>query len=364
MTDTTRYARHAKLDADTKDKGDTPKPLTLQERKERDNALVRAANVLEVKARDLLHATHPDEVEQVERAPIPHASTKGPIRLALRALAREVKHQRALAVYREADGLYWALVLHWSKWMASIAAHRCQYGGQDKSYLLSIYLESAFCAAVRFDPSRDTGFSTYLKSWMLVREGRDPELATVVRGPVSAGWKPEMVTTVALDGPVYARSIGEEGGDSHGWNDILPSDQPTPFDEAAAAADREWLATLDAHLPHEQRVVLATLRDEGTLADAGRRLGVSRERTRQMFVDLRANLAPRRDDARANIGPTPCRWPRCRRAATVSDAGLCLDHHGRAMAAGVAEVFTGRVPSVDEVEAAVARVVGMEGLTP
>lgn len=337
---------------------------SLQERKERDNALVRAANALEVKARDLLHGTHPDEVEGVEEShrQDTHATTPGPVRLALRALAREVKHQRALAVYREADGLYWALVLHWSKWMAAVADHRCRYGGRDRDHLFAIYLESAFLAAVRFDPSRDTGFSTYLKSWMLVREGRDPELATIVHGSRADRWRPELVPTVMLDAPVFAGIVFDNIGEPHTWGDILPSELPSPLDDAISMSDREWLATLDAHLPHEQRVVLATLYEDGTLADAGRRLGVSRERARQMLVDVRANLSPRRDDARANFRTTPCRWPRCRRRATVSEAGLCLDHHGRAMAAGVAEVFVGRVPSVDEVEAAVARVVVVEGV--
>ena len=45
------------VDADTKDKGATSKPLTLQERKERDNALVRAANAVQARnhaARDTI----------------------------------------------------------------------------------------------------------------------------------------------------------------------------------------------------------------------------------------------------------------------------------------------------------------------
>lgn len=336
---------------------------SLQERKERDNALVRAANALEVKARDLLHGTHPDEVEGVEEAhrQDTHATTLGPVRLALRALAREVKHQQALAVYREADGLYWALVLHWSKLLASVAAHRSHYGRLGRDYLLALYQEAAYNAALRFDPAMDHGFSTYMKSWILAREGRDPEMATIVRGPLSMRWKPEQVPIVSIDGP-RSGSDPDEDGEGRSMSETLAADVKSPLDHAIEQDVKRWLAELDAHLPHEQRVILLTLYEDGTLADAGRRLGSSREWMRQSFIGIRAKVSPCGHDFRANIRHTPCRWPRCRRRATVSEAGLCLDHHGQATTAGVAEVFMGRVPSVDEVEAAVARVEAREGV--
>lgn len=350
--------------ADSSTKPSRPR-LSLQERKDRDNALVRAANALEVKARDLLHTAHAAEVEEVEQAHRrnSHNKTCGPVRLALRTLARDVKHAPTLAVYREADALYWALVLHWSDLLAAVAKHRANYGGHKPDYLLALYQESAFYAAVRFDPG-EIGFSTYMWKWALAREGRDPETATVIRGPLSNRWTPERVQTVPLDGSPKV-DAGEGAGLS--WAELLADDQPDPLARVMASMDREWLATLDAHLPHEQRVVLATLYDDGTLKDAGDRLGISREGSRQHFFAIRAKVSPCRDDARANLKRVPCRWPRCRREVTHQETGLCLDHYDRAKAGRVVKVFQGRVPSVDEVEAAVAKVVAreqVEGVKP
>jgi len=81
------------------------------------------------------------------------------------------------------------------------------------------------------------------------------------------------------------RGVGDDGETSFG--DLLPADQPAPEDEVAEAWQSQLLQSAVAQLPEQERKVIELRFGQGpggvhTLGQAGKVLGVSAERTRQI----------------------------------------------------------------------------------
>lgn len=132
-------------------------------------------------------------------------------------------------------------------------------------------------AAARFDPSRGFAFGTYA-GWYGENRAREfcrRELGRGMRTPNPGG-------QVGIDwfvAPPVA-SLSAPDGDGRLWAGQLPG---RPEGEPRADLDDWWAAAL-ADLPERWRaVVLLRVRGGLDLAEIGRRLGVSRERVRQMF---------------------------------------------------------------------------------
>jgi RNA polymerase sigma-32 factor len=183
-------------------------------------------------------------------------------------------------------------------------------------------------AAARFEPERELRFSTYatwwirsciqdfiLRNWSIVRTGTTAaqkslffnlrRLRALLRDPTEGGLSPESRTYVAnalrvdedeVDRMAARLSAADrslnapigEAGDSE-WQDLLPDLGALPEDETMLERDRairsEWLAEALCDLTDRELIIIRERRlvEEGvTLETLGRKLGVSKERVRQI----------------------------------------------------------------------------------
>ena len=185
-------------------------------------------------------------------------------------------------------------------------------------------------AAARFEPERDVRFSTYatwwirasmqdyiLRNWSIVRGGTSsPQKALFfnlrrLRAKLARGGEPlsnnaiyKQISTqigvseadvalmdARLSGPDTSLNapLTETESGSAGRQDFLVSDEPLPDEVAADEIDRQrragWLHGALRVLNEREREIIAErrLRDEGaTLEALGARLGISKERVRQI----------------------------------------------------------------------------------
>jgi RNA polymerase sigma-32 factor len=183
-------------------------------------------------------------------------------------------------------------------------------------------------AAARFEPERELRFSTYatwwirsciqdfiLRNWSIVRTGTTAaqkslffnlrRLRALLRDPTEGGLSPESRTYVAnalrvdedeVDRMAARLSAADrslnapigEAGDSE-WQDLLPDMGALPEDETMLERDRairnEWLAEALTDLTDRELIIIRERRlveDGVTLETLGRKLGVSKERVRQI----------------------------------------------------------------------------------
>jgi RNA polymerase sigma-32 factor len=183
-------------------------------------------------------------------------------------------------------------------------------------------------AAARFEPSREVRFSTYaswwirsamqefvLRNWSIVRTGTsaaqkalffnlrwlraklEPAGAVALSGPVgdkiAADLKVSTREVSAMAERLAGRDqslndpVGFDGTDE--WEDFLVDSAPTPEETAIQHRDGEiehrWLASaLDSLTDRERLIIRARrLREEhSTLEELGVRLGITKERVRQL----------------------------------------------------------------------------------
>ena len=193
-------------------------------------------------------------------------------------------------------------------------------------------------AAARFEPEREVRFSTYaawwiratmqdfvMRNWSIVRTGTtaahkalffnlrrlrakhandiDGWLDDEARGRIADELRvrPEDVDTMEMRLACADQSlnagVGETGEDE--WQDLLADDRPSPEDETQenhdAAVRSRWLAAALAELDPREHAIVEERRlreDAVTLCELGKRLGISKERVRQ--IEHRA-LAKLRD---------------------------------------------------------------------
>ena len=201
-------------------------------------------------------------------------------------------------------------------------------------------------AAARFEPERDVRFSTYaawwirsamqdyiLRNWSVVRTGTTAAQKSLffnlrrLRAKIDDG----RGASLGREGKAYiaeALSVSVEeveamelrltGGDQSlnatispqgedAWQDFLADDRPSPEEVTAESMDNKarsrWLAQSLAELSDRERTIIRErrLREDGrTLEELGVRLGISKERVRQIehraLTKLRAALLRRVKD--------------------------------------------------------------------
>jgi RNA polymerase sigma-32 factor len=183
-------------------------------------------------------------------------------------------------------------------------------------------------AAARFEPERELRFSTYatwwirscvqdyiLRNWSIVRTGTTTaqkslffnlrRLRALLRDPGDGGLSPEGRTFVAKQLRVEEKDVDRmasrlaaadrslnapigEDGDAE-WQDLLQDESALPEDEIMNARDRAtrtaWLAEALADLTDREMMIIRERRlveDGVTLESLGVKLGVSKERVRQI----------------------------------------------------------------------------------
>lgn len=132
-----------------------------------------------------------------------------------------------------------------------------------------------------YQPERGVGFATYARHWIrhfVIRELQNN--GATVRVPVHTQAlrqrrKERMRERVlSLDAPLP----NGDGQDS--WHDVMPA--PASGELGAAHDVQQLLASCSSLTPGERRLLALRFWGDETLNDAGRELGVSRERARQL----------------------------------------------------------------------------------
>jgi RNA polymerase sigma factor (sigma-70 family) len=145
--------------------------------------------------------------------------------------------------------------------------------------------QMGYCVGVaRFDPSFGVQLSTYVSYWIrayirkAVRD-KDSEIRVPIRSQEKGA---EFMRPAKLD--------DDEGADEVGAAHFLAAPNPDPVDLMTQVWERETLETLMVYLaPREQKIL--RLRMQGlVLSDVGRRVRLTRERTRQIEVGAIAKL--------------------------------------------------------------------------
>ena len=183
-------------------------------------------------------------------------------------------------------------------------------------------------AAARFDPDREVRFSTYaswwirssiqdflLRNWSIVRSGTtaaqktlffnlrrlkaqierteagriDDTMQTKIADALRVSERDVAMMNARLSG--NDKSLNDpvgESGDSE-LQDLIPDDADSPEDMAVASRDDEvrsgWIETAMQDLTHREQTIIRERRlaDKGlTLSALGERLGISKERVRQI----------------------------------------------------------------------------------
>lgn len=185
-------------------------------------------------------------------------------------------------------------------------------------------------AAARFEPQRDVRFSTYatwwirasiqdyiLRNWSIVRGGtssaqkalffnlrrlraklmqgderlNNDQVYSEIATALNVSKRDVAVMDNRLSGPDGSlnMSVGEEGDGSAQKQDFLVCDQPLPEESVAELIDgerrAEWLADALGALNERELKIIRERRlseDSATLETLGERLGISKERVRQI----------------------------------------------------------------------------------
>ncbi|MFP3943888.1 MAG: RNA polymerase factor sigma-32 [Alphaproteobacteria bacterium] len=207
-------------------------------------------------------------------------------------------------------------------------------------------------AAARFDPDRDVRFSTYaswwirssmqdyiLRNWSIVRTGTTAAQKSLffnlrrLRALIDSGTEAQLspggrrqiaeqlgvpekdvesmeARLAAADRSLNAAFTEEGGGE---WQDLLADERAVPEEEVMSARDNErrshWINQALEHLNERELTIIRErrLQDESvTLETLGRRLGISKERVRQIEHQAlkklkKALLSQHRDPVEAGL---------------------------------------------------------------
>ncbi len=252
------------------------------------------------------------------------------VKLAMAAPMLEREHELNLARrwrdHQDQDALH-ELCTAYMRLVVAVAS-RFRHYGLPMSDLVQEGNVGLMLAAARFEPERELRFSTYatwwirscvqdfiLRNWSIVRTGTTTaqkslffnlrRLRVLLRDPSEGGLSAESRAYVATQLRVDEKDvdrmaarlsasdrslnapIGEDGEAE--WQDLLADEGAMPEDETMLARDRAtrsaWLAEALADLSEREMMIIRERRlveDGVTLESLGQKLGVSKERVRQI----------------------------------------------------------------------------------
>ena len=275
--------------------------------------------------------THIDDIDT-------HRANQAYIKYSMRAAVLDSEREQELARKWRADGDQAALhelVSAYTRLVVPFAMRYRRYGLPVGDLIQEGNL-GLMQAAARFEPERGVRFSTYamwwvrariqdfiLRNWSIVRTGttaaqkalffnlrrlqaRIGEHAEERLSPaaqeqiartldVRVSDVVEMEMRLSRSDQSLNATLGEDGSDE--WQDMLPDARPDPEDAAIADAGArqrsKWLSAALAELSPRERTIICQRQcndDGATLEEIGRRLGVSKERVRQIEQKALAKL--------------------------------------------------------------------------
>lgn len=283
----------------------------IAERRAEDRASARAANHLDQRAEEVMRADPhlaPDLAEVLAEVAT-RARLRGLFQHALRRFARTHARtseaaRQALALHRQADGLYWGMVLGWTRLIERDAGFYSGVWGIEPEEARSRLLLSWYEAALRFLPDHGVAYDRWAKF---------NELA---RCPCAGPPEPMVYTPRNRIGKDVAEiSYLDDGLIDGEYRYHVLRDEADPVDEQAddnLCLDK-LISGIDdltriGTMTHAERFVLVerflVVNQDGTqrtLAEVGKMMNRSRERTRQYermaLCKLRLHVAPSRDTA-------------------------------------------------------------------
>ncbi len=266
-------------------------------------------------------------------------------------LSRE--HERDLAVRWRDDGDESALHELISSYLRLVisTASRFRNYGLPMSDLVQEGNVGLMQAAARFEPEREVRFSTYaswwirsamqeyvLRNWSVVRTGTSASqkslffnlrwLRSKIDNGVGGAPSPEKIDTIATALGVKTSEVemmidrlssrdqslnepvGEDGADE--WEDFLIDDTESPEAIVVNSIDHEiqskWLFTALDELTDREQLIIRERRlkeDRVTLEELGRKLGITKERVRQIehkaFEKLQGSVLKLSDQHRGQV---------------------------------------------------------------
>lgn len=282
----------------------TTHPLTtasltrITHRRAEDRASARAANALDAQAESLLRsdpALTTALSEAFAEVEARGARLRGLFQHALRDVARvhaptNTTARRAQAIHRQADALYWSMVLGWTGLINRQATFRSVHWLISVEEAHSRLALSWYEAALRFNPDHGIAYDR----WALFNE--------LAQCPCAGAPEPLIRTARNKTGKTKYGIVSLSGSPrSNDEDDQIRETLTDPADPVDEVVDqRIQLSTtinnLDLLTPRERHVVVERYfrvnadGSERTLAEVGRSMGLSRERTRQIERSAIAKL--------------------------------------------------------------------------
>lgn len=188
--------------------------------------------------------------------------------------------QKAKMLFAQADALYWGMVLRHDGLIRNEAARHARRSGRPMAEVYSTLRPGGYIAAQKWDPTR--GRFAGAIGWYLSSEWqRSSDFHNAVRLPSHFQEKGFSRTgSVSLNDP-----IGDDpGGATH--LDLLEGDPEDRESQRDLEKIQAWRGSLP---PQKQAILDAILAGKSNVA-IGAKVGLSRERVRQIWVELQANL--------------------------------------------------------------------------
>ena len=258
----------------------------IAERRAEDRASARAANHLDQRAEEVMRADPhlaPDLAEVLAEVAT-RARLRGLFQHALRRFARihartSEAARKALALHRQADGLYWGMVLGWTRLIERDAGFYSGVWGIEYDEARSRLLLSWYEAALRYDPDRKRAFShfAFLGVW-----AKYPEAGPLKPLVHASNAVYENYTLIYLED--VAPDPDPDGDEIDLLDRVLVDDAPSPLDEVSGRQILDLVRDCLPVLSSRERFVLDQRHMEGdlTLLDLGKQMRLSRERVRQI----------------------------------------------------------------------------------